>query len=133
TVRMVETHRSWRHLERSHQILGAQHPAEQGAQGLPPHTLHMAAELRQHFIRVAVRNRTEVSLVELLILAAPNALHNELRVPVVLLERAANLHDVICLEESGNLFGTVHTRPWISPVLSPSVLSRKYVHIIAGP
>src|SRR5439155_25846163 len=73
----------------------------------------MAAELRQHFIRVAVRNRTEVSLVELLILAAPNALHNELRVPVVLLERAANLHDVICLEESGNLFGTVHTRPWI--------------------
>jgi len=79
---------------------------------MPPHTLHMAAQLRQHFIWVAVRNRTEVTLVELLILAASNALHNELRLPVVSLERAANLHDVICLEESGNLFGTVPDTPW---------------------
>src|SRR6516225_7030523 len=107
TVGMVQARPTRGHLERSHKILVVQHPAEQAAQGLPAHTLHMAAQLRQHFIWVALRNRTEVALVELLLLAAPDALHNQLRLPVVSLERAANLHDVICLEESGNLFGTV--------------------------
>src|SRR5215471_12506778 len=107
TVGMVQARPARGHLEGSHQILVTQHPAEQAAQGLPPHNLNMAAQLRQHFIWVALGNRTEVALVELLLLAAPDALHNELRLPVVSLERAANLHDGICLEESGNLFGTV--------------------------
>jgi hypothetical protein len=56
---------------------------------------------------VVLRNRTELVLVELLLLATADALHNELRLPVVSLERATHLHDVICLEEPGNLFGIV--------------------------
>src|SRR5215831_12588421 len=107
TVGMVQARPTRGHLERSHKIPVVQHPAEQAAQGLPAHTVHMAAQLRQHFIWVAFGDRTEVTLVELLLLAAPDALHNELRLPVVSLKRAAHLHDVICLEESGNLFGIV--------------------------